>query len=71
LHTFPKPQQDAITNALTKGFTDGLNTVMWLSLGITVAGLVLVAFVMQRAEPIPDEGRTEELEEVVAEAATA
>jgi hypothetical protein len=32
---------------------------------------VLVAFVMQRAEPIPDEGRTEELEEVVAEAATA
>ena len=68
LQNFPPEQQKAITTALSNGFTNGLNTVMWLSLGVTVAGLVLVAFVMQRAEPIPDE---QDVEEILAEAATA
>ena len=68
LQHFPPEQQKAITTALSKGFTDGLSTVMWLSLGVTVAGLVLVALVMQRAEPIPDE---QDVEEILAEAATA
>jgi MFS family permease len=68
LHTFPPGQQVAITHALRQGFTDGLSTVMWLSLAIAVAGMLLVAVVMQRAAPIPDE---EEVEEIVAEAARA
>ena len=68
LHTFPPGQQAAIKGALTQGFTDGLDTVMWLSLGITVAGLVVVALVMQRSAPIPDE---EEIEEIVGAEARA
>ena len=68
LHTFPPGQQVAIRHSLVQGFTDGLSTVMWLSFAITLAGMLLVALVMQRSAPIPDE---EEVEEVVAEAATA
>jgi EmrB/QacA subfamily drug resistance transporter len=66
LKKFSPPDQSAIKHALRQGFTDGLGTVMWLSLGITVAGMVLVALVMQRSAPIPDE---EEIEEVEAEEA--
>ena len=68
LHTFDPKQQSAIRHAVRQGYTDGLGVVMWLSLGITVAGLLLVAMVMQRSAPIPDE---EEVEEVLAEEARA
>jgi len=59
LHTFPKPQQDAITHALKQGFTDGLGQVMWLSLGVAIAGMIVVALVMQRSAPVPDEDEIE------------
>jgi hypothetical protein len=39
---------------------------MWLSLGIALAGMILVAIVMQRSAPIPDED-----EELALEAAEA
>jgi EmrB/QacA subfamily drug resistance transporter len=68
LHKFPPGQQVAIKHALRHGFTEGLSTVMWLSLGITVAGMILVALVMQRSAPIPDE---EELEAIEAAEVTA
>jgi hypothetical protein len=55
LRTFPPGEQVAIKHALTQGFTDGLGVVMWLSLGVAVAGMILVALVMQRSAPIPDE----------------
>jgi hypothetical protein len=51
-----------------QGFADGLGDVMWLSVDVTVAGLVLVALVMERAAAIPDE---EEIVEVEAEEARA
>jgi len=66
LHTFPPAQQVAIKHALEQGFTDGLGVVMWLSLGVAVAGMILVAVVMQRSAPIPDEE-----EDVMLEAAEA
>jgi hypothetical protein len=59
LHTFPKPQQDAITHALKQGFTDGLGQVMWLSLGVAIAGMIVVALIMQRSAPVPDEDEIE------------
>jgi len=55
LHKFDPAQQTAIRHALRQGYTDGLGVVMWLSLGITVAGMALVAIVMQRSAPVPDE----------------
>ena len=66
LHTFPPGQQVAIRHALEEGFTDGLGTVMWLSLGVALAGMILVAIVMQRSAPIPDEE-----EDLILEAAEA
>jgi hypothetical protein len=68
LRTFPPGQQVAIKHALKQGFTDGLGVVMWLSLGIAVAGMILVALVMQRSAPVPDE---EELEEIIGAEARA
>jgi MFS family permease len=65
---FDPTQQTAIKHALRQGYTDGLGVVMWLSLGICVAGLVLVAIVMQRSSPIPDE---EEVDIALAEEARA
>jgi EmrB/QacA subfamily drug resistance transporter len=62
LHKFTLPQQAAIKHALRQGFTDGLGTVMWLALGITVAGMVLVALVMQRSAAVPDDEEDMELE---------
>ncbi len=62
LHTFDPAQQSAIRHALRQGYTDGLGVVMWLALGITVAGLLLVAMVMQRSAPVPDEEEIEGLE---------
>ena len=66
LHTFPPGQQVAIKHALTQGFTDGLGAVMWLSLGIAVAGMIVVAVVMQRSAPIPDEDLALEAAEATA-----
>jgi EmrB/QacA subfamily drug resistance transporter len=68
LHKFDPAQQTAIRHALRQGYTDGLGVVMWLSLGITVAGMVLVALVMQRSAPVPDK---EEVEGVFAQEARA
>jgi EmrB/QacA subfamily drug resistance transporter len=55
LHRFTQTQQHALVHSLRQGFTDGLGIVMWLSLGVCVAGVVLVLLVMQRSAPIPDE----------------
>jgi EmrB/QacA subfamily drug resistance transporter len=68
LHTFPPGQQVAIKHALIRGFTEGLGVVMWLCLGIAVAGMVLVALVMQRSAPIPDEEEDLALEAAEAHA---
>lgn len=54
-NTFDPSQQSAIRHALRQGYTDGLGVVMWLSLGITVAGMVVVGLIMQRSAPVPDE----------------
>jgi EmrB/QacA subfamily drug resistance transporter len=62
LHKFPPGHQLAIKHALRRGFTDGLGTVMWFSVGITLAGLVVAAIVMQRSAPVPDENEVEEVE---------
>jgi EmrB/QacA subfamily drug resistance transporter len=55
LHRFPASAQAEITHAVRQGFTDGLGAAMWLALGITAAGMVLVALVMQRSAPVPEE----------------
>jgi EmrB/QacA subfamily drug resistance transporter len=68
LHKFTLPQQAAIKHAIRQGFTDGLGTVMWLALGITMAGVIVVGLVMQRSAPIPDE---EEVIGIEAEEARA
>ena len=62
LHRFDPAQQSAIEHALRQGYTDGLGTVMWLSLGIIVAGMLLAALVMQRSAAVPDEEDVELLE---------
>jgi EmrB/QacA subfamily drug resistance transporter len=63
LHRFGSSAQAAITHAVRQGFTDAFGAVMWLSLGVCVAGVVVVLLVMQRSGPIPDE---EEESEVLA-----
>ena len=68
LRTFPPGQQVAIKHALEQGFTDGLGVVMWLSLGVALAGMILVAIVMQRSAPIPDEDEDLALEAAEAHA---
>jgi MFS family permease len=68
LHTFPPGQQAAIKVALRQGFTDGLGVVMWLSLGVAVAGMIVVALVMQRSAPVPDEEEDMALEAAEAHA---
>ena len=68
LRTFPPGQQVAIKHALEQGFTDGLGVVMWLSLGVAVAGMIVVALVMQRSAPIPDEEEDLALEAAEAHA---
>jgi MFS family permease len=68
LHTFPPGQQAAIKVALKQGFTDGLGVVMWLSLGVAVAGMIVVALVMQRSAPVPDEEEDMALEAAEAHA---
>lgn len=55
LKKFGQTEQEHIVHAIRQGFTDGLGAVMWLSLGVCIAGVVLVLLVMQRSEPIPDE----------------
>lgn len=55
LHRFGAHEQGLITHAVRQGFTDALGSVMWLSLGVCVAGVLLVLLVMQRSAPIPDE----------------
>jgi EmrB/QacA subfamily drug resistance transporter len=64
LHTFSGSAQAAITHALRQGFTDAFGAVMWLSLAICLAGMVVVLVVMQRSAPIPDE--EEDADELVA-----
>jgi len=32
---------------------------MWLSLGVAIAGMIVVALVMQRSAPVPDEDEIE------------
>jgi EmrB/QacA subfamily drug resistance transporter len=65
LQKFPGRMAD-ITHAIRQGFTDGLGSVMWLSVGVTLVGVVIVALIMQRTAPIPDE---EEVDVVEAEEA--
>jgi EmrB/QacA subfamily drug resistance transporter len=62
LKKFTAPQQDAITHADRQGFTDALGSVMWLSVGVTIAGAALVLLVMQRSGTVPDEEEVIELE---------
>ena len=66
LKKFGQTQQDHIVHAIRQGFTDGLGAVMWLSVGVCVAGVVLVLLVMQRSAPIPDEEEGIEAEEARA-----
>jgi hypothetical protein len=55
LHKFGRAQQEHIVHAIRQGFTDGLGSVMWLSLAVCIAGVILVLLVMQRSEPVPGE----------------
>jgi nitrate/nitrite transporter NarK len=64
LHKFGTSAQAAITHAVRQGFTDAFGAVMWLSLAVCIAGVVMVLLVMQRSAPIPDE--EEEAGEMVA-----
>lgn len=66
LKKFSLDQQHAITHAIRQGFTDALGNVMWLSVGVCLAGVIIVALIMQRTAPIPDE---EEIEGIEAEEA--
>jgi EmrB/QacA subfamily drug resistance transporter len=68
LHKFSPEQQTAIKHALRQGWTDGLGRVMWLSIGIVAAGILLAGLVMERSGPVPDE---EEAIEIEAEEARA
>jgi len=61
LKKFPGHMGD-ITHAVRQGFTDALGSVMWLSVGVTIAGAALVLLVMQRSAPVPDEEEVIELE---------
>jgi hypothetical protein len=58
LHTFPPGQQAAIEVALKQGFTDGLGVVMWLSLGVAVAGMIVVRWSCSALRPCPTRKRT-------------
>jgi EmrB/QacA subfamily drug resistance transporter len=62
LKKFSLSQQHAITHAVRQGFTEALGSVMWLSVGVTLAGVVIVALIMQRTAPIPDEEEVEGIE---------
>ncbi len=66
LQKLPGPAQAEITHAVRQGFTDGLGAAIWLALGITAAGMVLVAVVMQRAAPLPEEDEPDRLAAVPA-----
>jgi EmrB/QacA subfamily drug resistance transporter len=55
LHKFGQHEQGLVRHAVRQGFTDALGSVMWLSLGVCVAGVVIVLLVMQRSAPIPGE----------------
>lgn len=62
LEKFTLLQRVAIRVAIRRGFTDALDAVMWLSVGVALAGIVLVMLVMQRAAPVPDEEEVTEIE---------